>query len=362
MKVLITENHLRHIIKEVRNKEEDRNKIYQDENILVVAPLTHRSSCKYGANTKWCVAVPSTDEHFNEYMEHGVLVYFIIRSPHKNTKKTEYKFAYYHPFDDLMGDVKGWYDMSDNQLNTEENVDMNLIKFLIPDEIFQLVKEYIKTQRPIWKKRQKENREKIYQYFITDVHNTLNEIVNNNEWFISYRTLPFQNYEFYKRMNFPYVYLSPNNSMTVMYVNKKTKDIFAQQIHYYKDLRNYEINGTKFIEPIQNIYTENDDASMVSVFDRYYPQILSTYFKSRKSDYKPDSTSCIYIPVKYVNLGDNLCGLRDTSKIHKIYNNPQTNRINIDVIDSRGGVTTNSYYSDDVGVGLKYDSEKHNPQ
>jgi hypothetical protein len=261
-----------------------------------------------------------------------------------------------------MGDdVKGWYDMSDNQLNVDENVDMNLIKFLIPDEIFKLVGDYIKTQKPIWKKRQKENKDKIYEYFVNDIHNTLNQIINDNEWFISYRTSPFDNYEFYKRMNFPHVYLSPNNSMTVMYVNKKTKDIFVQQIHYYKDLRNYEINGVKFIEPIENIYTDNKDESMVSVFDKYYPQILRTYFKVRKKDYKPDSTSCIYIPVKYVNLGDNLCGVRDTSKIHKIYNNPQTNRINIDVIDSRGSITTNTYYSDDIGISLKYESEKHNP-
>lgn len=362
MKVVITESQLKGIIKEVRNKEEDRVKIYQNENLVVVAPLTHRSSCKYGSHTKWCTAVPSNDEHFNYYMQHGVLIYFIVRSPYKNNQ--EYKFAYYHSFDEESSELKGWYDMSDNQLdfNSEPNsVDFNLIKFLIPDEVIKMVQEYIKTQKPIWVKRVKETKTKVVEYFINDIHNTVNTIVNDDNWFISYRTTPFDNYDFYKSNNFPYLYLSPTNSLTVLYVNKKTKEIYKQNLEFYKDLRNYEFKGVKFLPPIEDIYNDKPSEKMVEVFNKYYPQILKYYFKVRKKDYNPNENSYLYMPPEYVQKGDIVGGINNTHTIHDISTDPRSGRLVIQTVDSRGDIRNNAYYSDDVGIGMKYDKDKHNP-
>jgi hypothetical protein len=364
MKVIITESQLKGIIKEVRNKEEDRTKIYQDENLVVVAPLTHKSSCKYGAHTKWCTAVPSTDEHFNYYMQNGVLIYFIIRSPHKNTTKSEYKFAYYHPFTPDAEELKGWYDMSDNQLDftgEQNSVDMNLIKFLIPDEVFNLVKEYIKTQKPIWLKKLKETRQEIAQYFVNDIHNTMNTIVNDNNWFISYRTTPFDNYEFYKSKNFPYVYFSPTNSLTIFFLNKKTNEIFTQKLEFYQDLRNYEFKGAKFLSAIEDLYNDKPSEKMVAVFDKYYPQILKTYFKVRKENYKPNENSYLYLPPQYVEKGDVIGGIHGETKIHDITTDPRNGRFVISTIDPKGRISNSTYYSDDYGIGMKYDKDKHNP-
>ncbi len=362
MKVVITESQLKGIIKEVRNKEEDRVKIYQDENLVVVAPLTHRSSCKYGSHTKWCTAVPSTDEHFNYYTEHGVLIYFIVRSPYKNNK--EYKFAYYHSFDDETSELKGWYDMSDNQLdfNSEPNsVDFNLIKFLIPDEVIKMVQEYVKTQKPVWVKRVKETKTKVAEYFINDIHNTVNTIVNDSNWFISYRIIPFDNYEFYKSNNFPYVYFSRGNSMTVLYVNKKTNEIYSQILEFYKDLRNYEFKGERFLPPIKDIYNDKTSEKMILVFGKYYPQILQAYFKLRKKDYKPNENSYLFMPPQYVQKGDILGGINDTRTIYDVITDPRNGRLNIKITDSNGKIHDNAYYSDEYGVGMKYDKDKYNP-
>jgi hypothetical protein len=365
MKVIITESQLKGIIKEVSNKKEDRVKIYQDENIVVVAPLTHRSSCKYGSHTKWCTAVPSNDEHFNYYIQHGVLIYFIIRSPHKNTTKSEYKFAYYHPFSTEAEELKGWYDMSDNQLdfNNEDlkGVDMNLIKFLIPDEIFNLVKNYVKEQRPIWVKRLKETRGKIAEHFVNDIHNTMNTIVNDSDWFISYRTTPFDNYEFYKSNNFPFTYLSPNNHLSIFYVNKKTTQIYNQNLDFYKDLRNYEFKKEKFLPKIEDVYNDNPSEKMIAVFDKYYPQILNAYFKVRKKDYHPRENDYLYIPPQYVQKGDVVGGINNTHTIHSVSTDPRNGRFVINTVDSKGEVRNNTYYSDEYGIGMKYDKEKHNP-
>jgi hypothetical protein len=365
MKVIITESQLKGIIKEVSNKKEDRVKIYQDENIVVVAPLTHRSSCKYGAYTKWCTAVPSTDEHFNYYMQHGVLIYFIIRSPYKTPQRGDYKFAYYQPFSKDAEELKGWYDMSDNQLELtgdESKVDKNLIKFLIPDEIFKLVTEYINEQKPLWSKRLKETKKKIADYFVSDIHNTMNTIVNDSNWFISFRKDPFDNYEFYRSNNFPYVYFSPANAITIFYVNKRTKQIYKQKLDYYKDLRNYEFKGTKFLDPIEDVYTDNPNEKMFEVFDRYYLQILRAYFNLRKKDYNPNENSYLYMPPQYVQKGDFIGGgVRNTEKIHDITTDPRNGRLVISTIDSKGEIRNNSYYSDEYGIGMKYDKEKHNP-
>jgi hypothetical protein len=365
MKISITESQLKGIIKEVSVKKEDRVKIYQDENIVVVAPLTHRSSCKYGSHTKWCTAVPSNDEHFNHYIRHGVLIYFIIRSPHKNTTKTEYKFAYYHSFSPETEELKGWYDMSDNFLDFNNQdlrgVDKNLIKFLIPDGVFNLVKNYVKEQRPLWVKKLKETKGKIAEYFINDINNTMNTIVNDSDWFISYRTVPFDNYEFYKSNNFPYPFLSSNSHLSVFYVNKKTTQIYKQNLEFHKDLRNYEFKKEKFLPKIEDIYNDNPSEEMISVFDKYYPQILNTFFKVRKKNYNPTENSYVYLPPQYVQKGDAVAGMDNTHTIHSIGVHPRNGGLVINTVNSKGEIRNGVYYDNVYGIGMIYDKDKHNP-
>lgn len=357
MKILISESQLSHLVTEVRNKPEDRDKIYQDENIVVVAPLTHRSSCKYGANTKWCTAVPSNDEYFRDYIFNGVLIYFIIRSPHKESKIPEYKFAYYHAYDSSAIGEQGWYDMSDNAVN-DENVDMNLLKFLIPDHIFDLVKEYIKSQKNTWKIRQNEVRKNITNRFMSDPDNINNVIVNNKDWFICYRTKELGE----EYLNFNVLHPNPESSITIVFINKKTNKMYYCRLNYYVDLRNFEtkkekLRGLEF----SDVFSDALEPKMVKVFEKYYPQILKAYFKNRKEFYSPGN-HYTYMSPEYVEIGDELgggqvSGNRKVSNITRDTNG----RYSFDTIDAKGNVSKNVYYSDDVGLGLKYDKEKHNP-
>src|ERR1035437_3622369 len=50
-------------------------KIFENENMLVVIPFTHKASCIYGAHTKWCTTA-RTAEHFNRYQEEGFSIYY----------------------------------------------------------------------------------------------------------------------------------------------------------------------------------------------------------------------------------------------------------------------------------------------
>lgn len=365
MKIIITEGQYSRVLKEVRNKVDERDKIYQDENIVVVAPLTHKSSCKYGAHTKWCTAVPSNEEHFKDYMKHGVLIYFIVRSPHKNSKIPEYKFAYYHSFDENTKDSQGWYDMSDYHISgdeSEDKMDMNLVKFLIPDEVFDLVKGYIKTQKSEFLLKQKTEHKEILNYFISDPDNTNNMIVNNSTWFISYRTKPFEGY--YDDNDFGYVYLSPQSMMTVMYLNKKTNKIYYGNLAYYIDLRNFEnVNNPRFNRELgfTEVFNDKQSPNIKEIFVKYFPQILKAYFKARKEFYHPVGNDYMYIPPQYVQIGDQIGGsVRNGYTVTNITKD-KNGRYQIDVTDSLGRVSKNTYYSDDIGLGVTYDKEKHNP-
>ena len=50
-------------------------KVYEDNRFVVVVPKTHKSSCYYGAGTKWCTASKDTDSHFSSYKSGGELYY-----------------------------------------------------------------------------------------------------------------------------------------------------------------------------------------------------------------------------------------------------------------------------------------------
>ena len=53
------------------------DKVYEDENILIVHPKTYEASCKYGAGTKWCTA-SITRSYWESYWSAGVNLYYII--------------------------------------------------------------------------------------------------------------------------------------------------------------------------------------------------------------------------------------------------------------------------------------------
>ena len=67
-------------------------KVYEDEEWLLIRPLTYLSSRKYGANTKWCTTTEGNPDYFLKYSKKGVLVYCI-------NKKTGYKVASFYSLD-----------------------------------------------------------------------------------------------------------------------------------------------------------------------------------------------------------------------------------------------------------------------
>ncbi len=75
--------------------------VFDDEEWLLVRPLTFASSKKYGANTKWCTTQESNPEYFIKYSSKGVLIYCI-------NKKTGYKVASFYSLDKHDKEFSFW--------------------------------------------------------------------------------------------------------------------------------------------------------------------------------------------------------------------------------------------------------------
>jgi len=76
-------------------------KVYEDEEWLLVRPLTYLSSRKYGSNTKWCTTQESNPDYFMKYSKKGVLIYCI-------NKKTGYKVASFYSLDKNDPEFSFW--------------------------------------------------------------------------------------------------------------------------------------------------------------------------------------------------------------------------------------------------------------
>lgn len=360
MRIIITEEQFKSL-NEVRVKSQDRVKLYQDDNLLVVVPLTHTASCKYGANTKWCTAVPSNSSHYEEYTKEGVLIYFIITSPYKDTNKPQYKFAYYESFNPNFQESNGWYDMSDYQLPQDEEaldaIDKNLIKFLIPEKVFNIAKEYIKSQKPIYEENLKKNFEQFYEKFKNDPENI--KIVDDAQWLIGYRTTPFPDEEYSKYgMLLPYD-INPELRLIIFYIDKKKQKAYEQTLQYYDDIRNSKYNDMNF-SYFQNLAT-GDAEFLIKIFKKYYNKISKEYFKSRKKYFKPRrADERIMLRPEEIEVKEDYYAVFPKSQL--IVNVEWVDgRYQIDTITDTGKINKGVYYDEVRGVPVAYDKERHNP-
>lgn len=57
--------------------------VYEDDDKMVVIPLSEKASCYYGKNTQWCTAASSSRNYFNDYFgEKEVTLFYVL---YKNT-------------------------------------------------------------------------------------------------------------------------------------------------------------------------------------------------------------------------------------------------------------------------------------
>jgi hypothetical protein len=116
---------------EEKSKKESE-KLYEDDRFLIIRPLSHTSSCYYGANTKWCTTTRDNEDYFSRYTSKGKLYYIIDK---KSSDKTYGKMALLIPFGNGTPEVY-------NQQDGGERYAFLLERFApIKDEIQKLTKK-----------------------------------------------------------------------------------------------------------------------------------------------------------------------------------------------------------------------------
>lgn len=98
---------------------------YDNDEWLIIRPITFEASSKYGAGTKWCTTSESNPDHFFRYSKRGILIYII-------NKINGYKVACYKNLDENQVE---FYNQEDTR------VDSMMVD--LPMEILGRVKEII---------------------------------------------------------------------------------------------------------------------------------------------------------------------------------------------------------------------------
>lgn len=76
-------------VKTPKLKDTDRRYLLKTENTLIVRVYSFAASCRYGANTKWCISTPSEDYYWSKYTNERVYMVIINKG-----LPTEYKFCF----------------------------------------------------------------------------------------------------------------------------------------------------------------------------------------------------------------------------------------------------------------------------
>ena len=111
------------------------DRIYEDDKFLVIKPLTHAASCKYGSNTKWCTTAQD-DQHFKRYTTGGNQLYYVINksnSTNKNYSKVAIHFG--------GGGKPTYWDSQDSQMSDRE---VNVLSYAFPEIIQSIEDDYNK--------------------------------------------------------------------------------------------------------------------------------------------------------------------------------------------------------------------------
>lgn len=112
----------------LKELEKTTHVIHNDENWLVIRPLSYAASCKYGANTKWCTTF-NDRSYFLRYWKRGILAYFI-------DKRTNIKWALFKSLDPSNPELS-WWNVTDKKT---EFFDIDFDDYMIP-----IIKQLLKS-------------------------------------------------------------------------------------------------------------------------------------------------------------------------------------------------------------------------
>jgi len=179
------------------------DRVYEDDNWVIIRPKSHGASCYYGAGTKWCTT--SKDKSFFEkYNNEGVLYYVIKKQSGK-----DYKIALFKGLPKIGTDYRTnrrvlgrapddqWYDMQDNLLDSRTS---SIVTSMLPDKAIQVIDDLYKKELDSYSESLDFQRYKSLNEFVNLITDKLRgekikfntesgpweiEVVGRNEWYVS---------------------------------------------------------------------------------------------------------------------------------------------------------------------------------
>jgi hypothetical protein len=120
------------------NKDLERQtiKLYENDEWLVIKPMSFLASKKYGSSTRWCTTMEHNPDYYLKYSRNGILIYCL-------NKKTGDKVAAYKALSIHENRETSFWDMSDTRIDSIESG--------LPNEIMELIKnEFINMKKTNW--------------------------------------------------------------------------------------------------------------------------------------------------------------------------------------------------------------------
>lgn len=109
-----------------KEMEKQIEKLFENDEWLVLKPLSYLASKKYGASTKWCTASDREPDYYYRYVKRGILIYVI-------NKKTGDKVAGFKNLDSSYERETSFWDIVDQRV---DSLDTGL-----PNHIMDIFKE-----------------------------------------------------------------------------------------------------------------------------------------------------------------------------------------------------------------------------
>ena len=242
--------------KEIKRIEKSGSvKLYEDNEYLIVTPLTKEASCHYGSSTRWCTAA-KTNNAFEGYNEDGTLIYIIDK---KGDVGKFNKVAMYVPDTVLENGLIRYLDKWDIQLYDSE--DNELEDGLWVDFIF-------KSNEVRKNKMQKSMVDYLNNKSFED---SLNESMDF-DWVNNIEESP--NYHGYPQ---GVVYLKSHDEIEEFFEILGNRDMLKA-----KELLDYQKNYHHALEDVRDGFESPDWDG----YDDWVPAISSSFFISKKDPTK----------------------------------------------------------------------------
>ena len=116
--------------------------LFEDDEWIMVRPLTFLSSKKYGSNTKWCTTTENNPQYFLKYSTKGVLIYSINKktgykvASFYSLHKDEPEFSFWNQKDERIDslDTELTFELTKIILNESKDKHAKTNRFLLPDD------------------------------------------------------------------------------------------------------------------------------------------------------------------------------------------------------------------------------------